>query len=280
MPQTLLHAEVLLKLHKTGCETRNRTSYPQDMNLVGYQHPLLADWYETERGPDANPAFRFWAARCYFRTEKVLRPLTATAGQFALPGHSALSCTSPVHSPPVSALALRLAATSHAMRARLLRAATRAKSSKTLWTGLVAGAPQPCRNAFGCTGLRLQPDVSRLSGGLSSGLRPPFPSCPLPQREYRDMAAVFGFPQGRLSPCRNALFDSHPTADPAGPFEVAAPTCGFQSTPSTLRVSDACLRFYPGRFKPLSCITGHGFAFVDNEELNLTVGLEGRCSAN
>ena len=89
----------------------------------------------ANRGPDANPAFRFWAARCYFRTEKVLRPLTATAGQFTLPGHSALSCTSPVHSPLASTLAFRLAATSHAMRARLLRAATRAKSSETLWPG-------------------------------------------------------------------------------------------------------------------------------------------------
>ena len=68
--------------------------------LTGSLYPPKS--LKPNRGPDANPAFRFWTARWYFRTEKVLRPLTATAGQFALPGHTVLSCTSPVHSPLTS----------------------------------------------------------------------------------------------------------------------------------------------------------------------------------
>jgi hypothetical protein len=114
---------------------------------------------------------------------------------------------------------------------------------------------------FGCTGLRLQPDVSRLSVGLSGGLRPPFPSLSTSSNEVPRRRCQFRFPQGRRSPCRDALLDSRPTADPIRPCEVAASTCGLQSTPLTLRVSDACLRVGPGRFKRLSCITGHGFAF-------------------
>jgi len=45
------------------------------------------------------------------------------------------------------------------------------------------------------------------------------------------------------------------------PFEVAASTCGIQSTPSILRTSGACLRVSPDRVKPLSCNAGHDFAF-------------------
>ena len=81
------------------------------------------------------------------------------------------------------------------------------------------------------------------------------------------MAVDFsGFPRARrksLSHC-TTRFSSY--RRPSEPFGIAVPTCGFQSTPSILRTSGACLRGSPDRFKPLSCNAGHDFAFLFDDK--------------
>lgn len=95
------------------------------------------------------------------------------------------------------------------------------------------------------------------------------------------MAAVFWVSPGNDElPCHTALLDSHPTADLASRSRLQplradsnqhSPSCGFRAP--VFGVPRTGLSHYRAMPDTAS-------ALFDNQDLNLSVGLEGRCSTN